>query len=799
MIRSAGLKDAFKRLQTFHPAQSDCVLPQPKSFTLCLLVDALRPDYLTHAPFLRGLAAESGTGFFREGFGFVPRQAYFGGLKTEEYGFTNMFCFDPGQSPFASARYLSDAPTRALRPEMPDARAQVDRLAQDRMTPFAKAYASSMQIPLPYAPYFDVVEKRAPWDRKVGYRSCFEILDELAIPWRQCMWPDTNRLPDHSDAGIVSQILQDLGPEHRLACVHLQELDSLGHAYGPNSAKLQQGVAATDRECRRLIGGLRERYGHVNIILFGDHGMVNVTRALDLTPVLEATGLRFGADYAYFLDSTMARFWFFHAAARSRLEAALREVPGGRLLEEDDLERFGLARCDHRNGERYFLADPGVLILPNFFQPSGSPIPGMHGYDPDCPDNLGFFLLHDPGRPELAGSRLGKVDPHGLFPIVLTSVGLDAGRYGRRGVPTPVHAPRPPGRYTRHEAVAAEAVVRAHLDRVLQSIAQRVGPVEAVVLTGSFGRGEGGVYRDEAGRYLPVNDYDLTVVDARNLSAPLAGLGEELARELDIDFVDLSWSDGRWEQWPLTIANYDLKYGSQVIAGNPAILDRLPAYASADLPPEEIVRLLLNRTAGLLIGLRGEFLAGRPPTDRERRFLTNQIAKALMALGDWHLFQWRGYDSSYARRRQRFASLAPGAGVGTGIAGRICQAYDFKCRPDYTWFADGVNEIRQIYAELEAAWRQSIQCLTGRPAKILEEAAAHYRARMGPTSPRHAVMAALPLVLQAAVAGTSGDGFAQTIPQLPFLTGLPPEAKFTPENWEWVRAAAVQAWFAECH
>jgi hypothetical protein len=296
-----------------------------------------------------------------------------------------------------------------------------------------------------------------------------------------------------------------------------------------------------------------------------------------------------------------------------------------------------------------------------------------------------------------------------------------------------------------------------------------------------------------------VNDYDLTVVDARNLSAPLAGLGEELARELDIDFVDLSWSDGRWEQWPLTIANYDLKYGSQVIAGNPAILDRLPAYASADLPPEEIVRLLLNRTAGLLIGLRGEFLAGRPPTDRERRFLTNQIAKALMALGDWHLFQWRGYDSSYARRRQRFASLAPGAGVGTGIAGRICQAYDFKCRPDYTWFADGVNEIRQIYAELEAAWRQSIQCLTGRPAKILEEAAAHYRARMGPTSPRHAVMAALPLVLQAAVAGTSGDGFARTIPQLPFLTGLPPEAKFTPENWEWVRAAAVQAWFAECH
>jgi predicted nucleotidyltransferase len=562
---------------------------------------------------------------------------------------------------------------------------------------------------------------------------------------------------------------------------------------------LQQGVAATDRHCRRLIAGLRDRYSQVNVILFGDHGMVNVTRALDLTPVLEATGLTFGTDYAYFLDSTMARFWFFHAAAKSRLERALREVEGGRLLEAEDLERFGLARCDYRNGERFFLADPGVLILPNFFQPSGSPIPGMHGYDPDCPDNLGFFLLHDPSRPELAGTHLGKVDPHGLFPIVLRSVGLDPARYAKTELPRPVRRAAAPGRYTLQQDPAAESVVSDQLELVVQAITRRAGAVEAVVLTGSFGRGEGGVYRDAGGRFRPVNDYDLTVVGPPDLGARLQGLGEELARELGIDFVDLSASDGRWEQWPLTIANYDLKYGSQVIAGNPAVLDRLPAYASADLPPEEIVRLLLNRTAGLLIGLRGKFLGGEAPTEDERRFLANQVVKALMALGDWHLFQWRGYDSSYARRRERFSALASGAGVGPVIAAKICQAYDFKCRPDYTQFADGVGEIRLLYAELEAAWIQSIQRLAGKPLKTLPEALAQYRARMGPASPRHATYAALPLVLHAAVAGAFGEPFQQARPQLPFRCDLPAMAKFTPEHWELVRAAAVQSWFTECH
>jgi len=804
------------------------IQPPSTQITLLLLIDALRPDYLAHAPYLRSLSANSATGVFREGFGFVPRQAYFGGLTAEQFGFTGMYCFDPARSPFGVAWGLPRHEPDSSLAELPGTRQFVDASARDRLTPFARTYATSINIPLAYLPYFDLVEQRAPWDPHVGYRSCFAILNQHHVPWYQCMWPDTNRLPDHTDAGIVQTVLSELRPEHRLACVHLQELDGLGHAYGPSSPELLTGITATDQHCRRMIDSVRERYDRLKIILFGDHGMVNVTSTLDIAAVLRQTGLTFGVDYAYFLDSSMARFWFYHGSARTRLEAALGPLSGGHVLTEHELKRYGIANCDRRNGEVFFLADPGVLIFPNFFQVSGAPPRGMHGYDPDCPDNFGFFLMYDPGRPHLAGRSVGKVDPPMLFPLLLESIGIAPSHYTAVRSPESDPRPQPLRRFTCHEAIEAETLVQTQLRRVLGAVTQLVGDTEATVLTGSFGRGEGGVYRDVRGELRPVNDYDLIIVDQRDLSIPLKNLGDVLAKDIGIDFVDLAYSDGRWENLPLTVFSYDLKYGSQVIAGDPSVLDRIPAYASADLPPYEAVKLLLNRTAGLLSGLRGDFLRGQSPTADERRYLTNQAVKALMAIGDGYLMRWKGYDSSYAMRRQRFASLAPGAGITHEIASIICRAYDFKCHPDYTQFTDGLQEIRGFYPALEMALLDSINILTENHDLSVTEALSHYlafesadkidvradneRCLANPTlhgmvkpngpavvSLRHLIYAVLPLLLKSAVTDASREAFCLAQQHVQAGFDIPAEKDFSPTNWETLRAQMVTAWFAVCH
>jgi hypothetical protein len=112
--------------------------PPPARLTLMVLVDALRPDYLTQAPYLRALATAGATGTLRECFGFVPRQAYFGGLTAEQYGFTNMYCWDPESSPFSVARGLPVAALERIPDEAAACRRWVEQTARERLTPFAR-------------------------------------------------------------------------------------------------------------------------------------------------------------------------------------------------------------------------------------------------------------------------------------------------------------------------------------------------------------------------------------------------------------------------------------------------------------------------------------------------------------------------------------------------------------------------------------------------------------------------------------------------------------------------------------
>src|SRR5580765_5009148 len=115
------------------------------TMTLLLLLDAFRPDYIRHTPFIRSLARESATGFMRECFGFLPRAAYFGGLDAAQSGFTNMYCFDPENSVFSSTRALSAHCGGTSPEQQSELRQFVDQRAKERLPAFAKHYASSAQ------------------------------------------------------------------------------------------------------------------------------------------------------------------------------------------------------------------------------------------------------------------------------------------------------------------------------------------------------------------------------------------------------------------------------------------------------------------------------------------------------------------------------------------------------------------------------------------------------------------------------------------------------------------------------
>lgn len=216
--------------------------------------------------------------------------------------------------------------------------------------------------------------------------------------------------------------------------------------------------------------------------------------------------------------------------------------------------------------------------------------------------------------------------------------------------------------------------------QVVRFLRTHVPDLRAVILTGAFGRGEGALtprpspalrrrgtvfpllpkLRERGnggeGMLLPANDYDFVVVSATPLErARLSQWGRELAARLGVPAVDLLHVPLHALGWlPPTVFNVDLRYGSRLVWGDPAVLERLPAFAPEDIPLVEAKALLFNRMVCLLEPMRARYVS-QPPAGRERRALYAGASKAALAAMDAVLILRRRYDSSYRERAARFA------------------------------------------------------------------------------------------------------------------------------------------------
>jgi hypothetical protein len=79
----------------------------------------------------------------------------------------------------------------------------------------------------------------------------------------------------------------------------------------------------------------------------------------------------------------MARFLVKNEEASEFIREILEGVPGGRIIEEDELRSLGVFFPEGEYGDILFLCDAGKIILPSYM--GSSPVKGMHGYHPDAP------------------------------------------------------------------------------------------------------------------------------------------------------------------------------------------------------------------------------------------------------------------------------------------------------------------------------------------------------------------------------------------------------------------------------
>ena len=188
------------------------------------------------------------------------------------------------------------------------------------------------------------------------------------------------------------------------------------------------------------------------------------------------------------------------------------------------------------------------------------------------------------------------------------------------------------------------------------------GDLQALVLGGGYGRGEGGVLKTETGD-APYNDLEFFVFisgsprrNERIFGDRIFDLGHRMTERIgiEVEFKILSLEKLRSD--PTTMFYYDLVSGHRIVEGpSDALRDCTRHGDAAAIPLHEATRLLMNRCSGLLFA--AERLGREPFTAEDADFTGRNIAKAQLALGDVVLAALGKYNWSCLRRHERLKAL----------------------------------------------------------------------------------------------------------------------------------------------
>src|SRR5580704_14328596 len=226
--------------------------------------------------------------------------------------------------------------------------------------------------------------------------------------------------------------------------------------------------------------------------------------------------------------------------------------------------------------------------------------------------------------------------------------------------------------------------------------------LQAVLLGGGYGRGEGGVMRTGEGE-RPYNDLEFYVclrgnrhLNERRHHLSLEVLGEILTpmAGAEIEFKIISLEELRRSR--ISMFSYDLLKGHRWLLGHAGLLFDLTHHQVArQIPSSEATRLLMNRCTGLLFAQerleRGEFTA------EDADFVHRNIAKAELAFGDAVLTAHGQYHWSCLERHRRLQHLIPDEPLLWLDDVRICHAtgLQFKLHPERSTDSRAVLQAQQ--------------------------------------------------------------------------------------------------------
>ncbi len=211
-------------------------------------------------------------------------------------------------------------------------------------------------------------------------------------------------------------------------------------------------------------------------------------------------------------------------------------------------------------------------------------------------------------------------------------------------------------------------VLENHLTQTCQRVATGVrkiipnGELEALLLGGGYGRGQGGVLKTDSGDQ-PYNDLEFYVclqgselLNRRKYRRAIHHLAEKLSPEAGLEVEFKITSLDKLRKNPPTMFSYDLACGHRSFLGDDNSFAKNSAPNAESIPQCEATRLLMNRCSGLLFAK--EHLQRKPFTEQDADFVGRNHAKAQLAFGDVILTAHGQYHWDCRERNRRLAHFS---------------------------------------------------------------------------------------------------------------------------------------------
>jgi predicted AlkP superfamily pyrophosphatase or phosphodiesterase len=182
-----------------------------------------------------------------------------------------------------------------------------------------------------------------------------------------------------------------------LMTLYLNEVDEMGHFYGPDSPQVRDAIAATDAYLGRLTGGLERRglLAAANIVIVSDHGMAPTHRSR--TIVVD--------DYVPLSDIQIVDInpTLGVVPAAGKVEPVYRALskahPNLKMYRREETPLHWQFRDQPRVPDVTGVADEGWVVLrradaQEYWKRSDSG--GQHGYEPTSEAMRGIFVAAGP-------------------------------------------------------------------------------------------------------------------------------------------------------------------------------------------------------------------------------------------------------------------------------------------------------------------------------------------------------------------------------------------------------------------